>query len=185
MSDEEKKAHIKAKRAARPKKEKPTGTPPSDKAPGIKSRQSSPQIGKTTDKLFKALASSDWERAEECFAPKAQLFSPQRVGATAQTFLEFKKTMGGMIGLLGNPKYSNVKRFIAPNAVTAQHTTRFSKGGIATADDTSAEACVIFRFNDAGLITRMDEYLDPTRVLKAAQTAMNVAKLSGLSKAKQ
>lgn len=120
------------------------------------------------DKFFKALSEQDWESAGACFAPSSQCFSPQRTGAKPQQFTEFRKTMGGMIGLLGKPQYLNVRRLYGADSVTEQHTTRFAEKKEATVE---AEACVLLRVNQDGLIVRMDEYLDPTVVLKAVQTA--------------
>lgn len=120
------------------------------------------------DKLFKALSDQDWEAAGACFAPSAQCFSPQRTGAKPQHFSEFKKTMGGMIGLLGRPEYLNVRRLYGNDSITEQHTTKFAARKETTVE---AEACVLLRINAEGLIVRMDEYLDPTVVLKAVQTA--------------
>lgn len=125
------------------------------------------------DKLFGALSNRRWEQAAECFAPAAECFSPQRTGARAQSFDGFKKTMGGMIGLLGAPEYKNTRRLYGSDSVVEQHTTRFAQSPDTTVE---AEACVLLRLNQDGLVTRMDEYLDPTAVLKAVQIAANAAK---------
>jgi len=125
-------------------------------------------IDAAADKLFKALSEGDWEAAGSCFDPSAECYSPQRKGAKSQRFEEFKKTMSGMIGLLGKPQYLNVQRLYGADSVTEQHTTRFAEK---EATKVEAEACVLLRFNAAGLIVRLDEYLDPTAVLKAVQTA--------------
>jgi len=138
--------------------------PRNRKSNGINKRA----LDAVADKLFKALSEQNWDSAGECFAPGAKCFSPQRSGAKAQDFPGFKKTMGGMIGLLGKPQYLNVQRLYGPDSVTEQHTTRFSENESARVE---AEVCVLLRVNEAGLIVRMDEYLDPTVVLKAVKTA--------------
>lgn len=120
------------------------------------------------DKLFKALSEQNWKNAGECFAPGAKCFSPQRTGAKAQDFPGFKKTMGGLIGLLGKPQYLNVQRLYGPDSITEQHSTRYTENEEAQVE---AESCVLMRVNEAGLIVRMDEYLDPTVVLKAVKIA--------------
>jgi hypothetical protein len=99
------------------------------------------------DKLFKALSDGDWDSAQGCFAPAAQCFSPQRSGARAQQFAEFRKTMGGMIGLLGKPQYLKPQRLYGVDSVTEQHTTRFAEKSDTAVE---AEACVILRVNPAG-----------------------------------
>jgi len=81
--------------------------------------------------------------------------------------------MGGMIGLLGTPAYNNVRRLYGSDSVVEQHTTKFSNSPDTTVE---AEACVLLRLNQDGLITRMDEYLDPTAVLKAVQIAAKKGK---------
>jgi len=147
-------------------RKKPAGgeEAPKDRAPRLYKKS----IDAVADKLFKALSEADWEAAGSCFAPEAECYSPQRKGARSQKFEEFKKTMGGMIGLLGKPQYLNVRRLYGPDSVTEQHTTKFAEK---EATKVEAEACVLLRLNPAGLIVRMDEYLDPTAVLKAVQTA--------------
>lgn len=139
-----------------------------EKQPAGPKRLSRAQLDGVADKLFKALSEQDWVRAGECFAPSAQCFSPQRTGAKPQDFPGFKKTMGGMIGLLGKPQYLNVRRLYGQDSITEQHTTKFAQNNAARVE---AEACVLLRVNPEGQITRLDEYLDPTVVLKAVQTA--------------
>lgn len=55
--------------------------------------------------------------------------------------------------------YSDVRRVGADSAVTEQHVVTLTRpDGVAA----SSDVCVVLRFDDDGLITRLDEYLDMT-----------------------
>jgi ketosteroid isomerase-like protein len=53
--------------------------------------------------------------------------------------------------------YSDVRRLVTESAVTEQHTVTLTRtDGVQVASD----VCVVLRFDDRGLITRLDEYVD-------------------------
>jgi ketosteroid isomerase-like protein len=53
--------------------------------------------------------------------------------------------------------YSDVRRTVADRAVTEQHVVTLTRpDGV----EVSSDVCVVIRFDDDGLITRLDEYMD-------------------------
>ena len=53
--------------------------------------------------------------------------------------------------------YSDVRRVVADRAVTEQHVVTLTRpDGV----EASSDVCVVLRFDDDGLITRIDEYVD-------------------------
>ena len=81
---------------------------------------------------------------------------------------------GGIDGLLGivqatidlglTVSYSDIRRVIADRAVTEQHLVTITK---ADGTSVSSDVCVILHFDDAGLITRLDEYVDSAALAPA------------------
>ncbi len=53
--------------------------------------------------------------------------------------------------------YSDVRRVVAPSAVTEQHLVTLRR---ADGVEVAADACVILRFDDDGMIVELDEYVD-------------------------
>lgn len=60
--------------------------------------------------------------------------------------------------------YSDIRRVVADHAVTEQHLVTIAKADGSTV---SSDVCVVLRFDDAGLITRLDEYVDSAALAPA------------------
>lgn len=53
--------------------------------------------------------------------------------------------------------YSDIRRTVADHVVTEQHVVTMTRPDGVSA---SSDVCVVIRFDDHGLVTRLDEYLD-------------------------
>ena len=66
-------------------------------------------------------------------------------------------TIEGMKALGLTVRYSDVRRVIADTAVTEEHRATITRtDGV----EASSDICVVLRFDEDGLITRLDEYVD-------------------------
>ena len=107
-----------------------------------------------TSRTFAAAEAKDWATFRSAFADDAVL--AQNVGREQS----IEAAMIGLPRLTADGttlRYENVRRIVAERAVTEMHDAVFIKpdGAVVRID-----ICVVFRFNDDGLIVRADEYLD-------------------------
>jgi ketosteroid isomerase-like protein len=63
-------------------------------------------------------------------------------------------------------KYSDVRRVIGDDAVAEQHLVTLIKPDGTSA---SSEACLVARFDETGLVTRLDEYIDSSALAGLAE----------------
>jgi hypothetical protein len=63
--------------------------------------------------------------------------------------------------------YENVRRVLGDNAVVEQHNVRLTRASDGL--ELVSDVCVVIRFDDAGLITRVDEYADPAPLRALAE----------------
>ena len=109
-----------------------------------------------TDQLFTAFAAADLETARTLCSPG--LVAKQNVSDEfgldrLMAFVARMPAMGVTVA------YSDVRRVVADDAVTEQHLVTLTREDGTTA---SSDVCVILRYDDEGLVVRLDEYLDPT-----------------------
>ncbi|HEX9260299.1 MAG TPA: nuclear transport factor 2 family protein [Acidimicrobiales bacterium] len=108
-----------------------------------------------TDEFFRATAEQDWDAFFAAFAPGATVKhnygQEQGVPETA-SFLQLLATRGISIS------YENARRVVGADALVEQHDVRMRR-----ADGVEAvlDVAVVLRFDEHGLITRLDEYVDP------------------------
>lgn len=111
-------------------------------------------LNEITDRLFAAAEANDWAAFHACFAPGGTI--RQNVGTT-QTIDEAMKTLPLLTADGTSLVYENVRRVVADRAVTELHDAVFTKpdGRVVRLD-----ICVVIAFDDDGLVTSADEYLD-------------------------
>ena len=114
----------------------------------------------TTD-LFRHTAAADIDAVAAMCAPDCRV--KQNIGdeGGAEMLLGIVQAT---IDLGLTVTYSDIRRIVAEGAVTEQHLVTITK-----ADGTrvSSDVCVVLRFDDHGLVTRIDEYVDPTSLMAA------------------
>ncbi|GAY09606.1 nuclear transport factor 2 family protein [Pseudonocardia sp. N23] len=107
------------------------------------------------DLFFTAATAGDWDGMRAAVADGAVFW--QNVDGTERTVDQVIRYTGRLL-LTGGFTYRDVRRLVAPDGFCEQHTVRFHDDtGTTTAE---YAVCVVARVDEAGLITRLDEYLD-------------------------
>lgn len=113
-----------------------------------------PDLGALTEQVFRSAEAGDWERFASFFGPEARI--RQNVGRE-QSVAESLVTLPRLTADGTTLRYDNARRLVGESSVTEMHDAVFTKpdGRVISLD-----ICVVIQFDDAGLITRVDEYLD-------------------------
>lgn len=104
-------------------------------------------------RLFQAFVAHDLDAVESMVATDVVVAQ----NGTEMGWAEARSMIEGLRGLLGDHHYTQVRRFAGDHAVVEEHHV------VATLADgrgVDLPACVVIRVDDAGLIERMDEYVD-------------------------
>ena len=111
-------------------------------------------IAERTGQLFAIFESQEFDGLEALLAPDAKMKqngNPEHDVEGLMAFVQGLKNDGVAV------KYSDVRRSVGDGFVVEQHVVTLTR-----TDGTSAstDVCVVLRFDDDGLITRLDEYVD-------------------------
>lgn len=116
---------------------------------------SEPAAARAADTFFAAAAAGDWDGMRAAVADGAVFW--QNVDGTERTVDQVIRYTGKLMRT-GGFAYRDVRRLVAPGGFCEQHTVRFlDEAGATTAE---YAVCVVGRVDEAGRITRIDEYLD-------------------------
>jgi ketosteroid isomerase-like protein len=108
-----------------------------------------------TDDLFAKFATQDADGVAALCAAGCRVRRNNDPESDIETLLVELRAMFWDTGV--QTAYSDVRRTVADHAVTEQHVVTLTRpDGVAA----SCDVCVVIRFNDDGLITKLDEYLD-------------------------
>ena len=109
-----------------------------------------------TEELFRRAEATDWDGFLAMFTPDAVIKHNYDEGAPAAASVALLKAVAAAGVTL---RYENVRRIVADGVVVEQHDVR----GVRTSDGTEAvtDVCCVLHFDRDGLVTRLDEYLDP------------------------
>lgn len=108
-----------------------------------------------TSDLFDKFAAQDGEGVAAMCAPGFLVKQNNGPESDVETLLAGLNEMLWAQGVA--TAYSEVRRVVADSTVTEQHLVTLTRpDGVAA----SSDVCVVLRFDDDGLITRLDEYLD-------------------------
>ena len=106
-------------------------------------------------RLFDAFVAHDLDLVESMLAPGAILTQ----NGTALPWSEARPMIEGLRDVLGDHVYTEVRRVTGDHAVVEEHhVVSTTPAG----DAVDLAACVVLRVNADGLITQLDEYVDPT-----------------------
>jgi ketosteroid isomerase-like protein len=106
-----------------------------------------------TDRLFDAFVAHDLDTVEEMMAPDAVIIQ----NGNRMPFAEARVMIEGLVGILGDHRYEEVRRVIGADAVVEEHQVRSTTPG---GHEVDLAACVVVRVNGDGKITSLDEYVD-------------------------
>jgi len=110
---------------------------------------------RAADTFFAAAAAGDWDGMRAVVAEDAVFW--QNVDG-AERGVEQVIRYTGKLMRTGGFEYRDVRRLLADDGFCEQHTVRFHDAAGATTAEYAV--CVVARVDEAGLITRLDEYLD-------------------------
>ena len=111
-------------------------------------------IGERTSQLFEIFESQQFDGLEALLAADVKLKqngNPEHDMAGMMAFVQGLKNDGVSV------EYSDVRRSVGDAFVVEQHVVTLTRPDGKSA---STDVCVVLRFDDAGLITRLDEYAD-------------------------
>ena len=108
-----------------------------------------------TEKFFSAMSDHEWSRALEMLHPDA--VARQNISGSDVDAKELLQSMRMLVESMQGFAYENVRRVIGERAVVEQHDVRMTRRD---GQDVVLDVCVVLRFNQAGQIVRLDEYLD-------------------------
>jgi ketosteroid isomerase-like protein len=116
------------------------------------------------EEVFKRASAQDGDGFAAMFAKSARV--KQNFGEE----MDLATTLGWLHALWDagiSSTYENVRRVVGADAVVEQHDVRLTRrsDGLELVSD----VCVVIRFDDAGLITRIDEYADPAPLQALAE----------------
>jgi hypothetical protein len=120
-------------------------------------------IGAQTGQLFSIFESQEFDGLESLLAPDAKMKqngNPEHDVAGLLAFVQGLKNEGVSV------EYSDVRRSVGDDFVVDQHVVTLTRPD---GKSVSTDVCVVLRFDDNGLITRLDEYAD-SAVFAALQT---------------
>ncbi len=121
------------------------------------------ELDALTAALFRAFEDGDFDAAEAMLAPGATIIQ----NGNAMSWAEARPMLEGLRPVMGAPRYGDVRRTIAGATVVEEHT-------VSSTTPRGAEivlhAAVAIRFDDDGLVTSIDEYVDPTPLMDALRT---------------
>jgi ketosteroid isomerase-like protein len=111
-------------------------------------------LGARTAQLFDVFESQEFDGLAALLAPGAtmkQNGNPEHDVAGLMAFVQGLKNDGVRV------RYSDVRRSVGDGFVVEQHVVTLTRPDGVSA---STDVCVVLRFDDDGLITRLDEYAD-------------------------
>jgi len=112
-------------------------------------------LEKRAEDFFAAISRGDWEEATQRIHPTARAI--QNIGGEEVNARELLKSMQSLVASLSHLSYEKQRRVIGHDAVVEQHDVCMTrKDGV----EVRLDVCIILRFDSAGAITRIDEYLD-------------------------
>ena len=111
-------------------------------------------LAERTAQLFAIFESQEFDGLEALLTPDAKMKqngNPEHDVEGLMAFVQGLKNDGVAV------KYSDVRRSVGDGFVVEQHVVTLTRPDGKSA---STDVCVVLRFDDDGLITRLDEYAD-------------------------
>ncbi len=110
------------------------------------------------EKFVAAIAAGDLEAVRACYAPEARIW--HNFDGINQTVDENLKTLSWMTRKLFKRRYEILRREVLSTGFMQQHILR---GELPDGRAFEMPACIICQVSEEGLITRLEEYLDPAQ----------------------
>lgn len=116
------------------------------------------ELDQTAERLFAAFVAHDLDAVGAMMAPGAQVTQ----NGASQSWAEARVMIAGLRDVLGDHRYTDVRRVVGDHSVVEEHHVRST-----TPDGRQVDlaACVVIRVDGDGLITELDEYVDTAPLL--------------------
>ena len=115
-------------------------------------------LEQTVTQLFGAFAAGDFDAAEALMAPDVVVTQ----NGVSRPWAVMRPLLEALRPIMGPHRYEEVRLTSAGNTVVEEHRVRSTAPG---GEKIDLAAAVVVRFNTAGLIVALDEYVDPSPVL--------------------
>eukprot|EP01062_Namystynia_karyoxenos_P063799 TRINITY_DN56599_c0_g1_i1.p1 TRINITY_DN56599_c0_g1~~TRINITY_DN56599_c0_g1_i1.p1 ORF type:complete len:445 (+),score=108.45 TRINITY_DN56599_c0_g1_i1:78-1337(+) len=123
------------------------------------------------DRLFEAFGRGDWDAAGRCFAPGGTILGQwgPAAGGKPQPWSAARKGLEQTVRMFGSPRYLDRQRFCASTFFVERHSTELTPVG----GKPVRLPVVLFGKVDpaTGLVASLEEYLDPSPLVKEAKRA--------------
>lgn len=121
-------------------------------------------IKNTVDQLFILFQQGEWDKAVELFSPEAQITRQYGAQITTATVAEFIGSLkSGPLSQVGIPQYLNRKvSLLEEGGFVEQHTTQLH----IKEQTVELPVCIVGKIDDNGKISSLEEYLDPSPIIK-------------------
>ena len=116
------------------------------------------ELSNTADRLFQAFAAHDGDTLRELCVPDARFWASTR--NVESSLDEVIASLPAMRGRIGQHRYEDVRRLVAPDGFVEQHVVRST---LPDGKPLEIEACVVVRTDEDGRIVRLDEYVAAPR----------------------
>lgn len=120
---------------------------------------------KTVAELFHLFELGEWDKSAELFTSQAKIIGQYGQKISAVSINEFiEKMKNGPLSKLGKPIYLDRRVIIKDqNHFIEQHISQLTIGQ----ETLKIPACIVGKFDESGLISQLEEYLDPTPIINA------------------
>jgi ketosteroid isomerase-like protein len=112
------------------------------------------ELSNIADRLFQAFVDHDGDALRDLCAPEARFWS-SAMGGEAD-LEQMVTTIGGMKAMIGNHRYDEVRRLVAPDGFVEQHRVHST---MPSGEKLDLEACVVVRVDEDDRVVRLDEYV--------------------------
>lgn len=123
------------------------------------------QLRQVVLNLFNLFEKGEWDATKALFTTDAKIISQFGQKASISTVEEFiQNGKHGLLSKLGNPVYLDRRiTLLGTGGFLEQHTTQLTING----EVVKTPACLVGKFDESGLITLVEEYLDPSAIMAA------------------
>lgn len=118
------------------------------------------QIEARTAALFSAFEDGDFDAAEALLAPDCAVTQ----NGNSADWPAMRPLLEGLRPIMGPHRYTNVRRVVTADVVVEEHHVESTTPA---GHELKLFAAVVIRFDEAGLIVSVDEYVDPTPLTAA------------------
>jgi ketosteroid isomerase-like protein len=115
------------------------------------------ELSNIADRLFRAFEAHDADTIRELCAPGARFWSSATKHESDVE--DLLKALPSMRAAIGDHRYEEVRRLIAPDGFVEQHAVRSTRPDGKPLD---IEVCVVVRVDEESRIVRLDEYVPAT-----------------------